>query len=82
MTAKEAIDVILSDKEAYNTTTNYAINYCKASKRMDEGSEEFRVQCFYILGNIIYWRNKKAAEVRKALRLITNAKNKNCKSND
>ena len=68
MTKHEAIAVILSDKKSYNTSLNYAVNYCKAGLDMLEGSEEFEVQCLYILNNIQKWRHPQAKEVRKVLR--------------
>jgi len=68
LSPKEAIDVILEDKDHYPTSLNYAINYCKASIDMREGSEEFKVQCLYILGNLTSWRHPLAREVRNSLR--------------
>ena len=66
MTKQEAISVILSDKEHYRTSLNYAVNYCRVAKCMD--GEELRVQCLYILNNIQYWRHPQAKQVRAALR--------------
>jgi len=66
MTKQEAIDVILSDQKNYKTSLNFAINYCRAAKRMT--GEELDVQCLYILNNITRWRHPLAKEVRRALR--------------
>jgi protein involved in ribonucleotide reduction len=68
MTAKEAIGVILGDKKSYNTSLNYAINYCKAALAMKEKSREFKVQLLYILNNLSSWRHPQAKEVRDALK--------------
>ena len=68
MTKKEAIEVILADKSAYETSLNYAVGYCKASRNMVEKSQAFAVQVLYILNNITRWRNPQAKEVRKVLR--------------
>jgi len=68
MTKKEAIKIILADKENYKGTLNYAINYCRAALHMDEDSDAFRVQVLYILNNIPYWRHPKAKEVREVLK--------------
>jgi hypothetical protein len=68
MTKKEAIEIILSDKDKYKTSLNYAINYCLASIGMSEKSYAFEMQCAYILNNIIGWRHPQAKEVRETLR--------------
>lgn len=56
----EAIQIILMD------SLNYAINYCRAAQGMNE--EELRVQCLYILNNIIGWRHPEAKRVRQVLK--------------
>jgi hypothetical protein len=66
MTKQEAISVILSDKEHYRTTLNYAVNYCRAARFLQ--GDELRVQCLYILNNIVHWRHPQAKQVRAALR--------------
>ena len=68
MTKKDAIKIILSDKKKYNTTLNYAVDYCRAALCMDEDSQEFDTQVLYILNNIQYWRHPKAKEVRQVLK--------------
>jgi len=66
VTKQEAIDVILSDKEHYNTSLNWAVNYCRAAKGMS--GHELDVQILYILNNIQSWRHPQAKEVRGVLR--------------
>jgi hypothetical protein len=71
MNIKEALQVILNDTEHYGTSLNYAINYVKAATLMEEGSEELRVQCLYILGNLEHWtvrQNKLSKEVKEVLK--------------
>lgn len=63
---KEAIDIILSDTQAYTRSLNYAVNYCRAACRMT--GHDLYVQCLYILGNITGWRHPKAKWVRGVLR--------------
>lgn len=61
-----AIDIILSDKVKYNSSLNYAVNYCRAAKNMT--GEGLRVQCLYILCNITSWRHVDAKNVRTVLK--------------
>ena len=65
-TVQAAIDKILSDTEHYETSLNWAVNYCRAAKGLT--GEALRVQCLYIVGNIGSWRHPDAAEVRAILR--------------
>ncbi len=58
MTAKEAMKMIVDNQEA--PALNYAVNYAKSGLSMDENSEEFKVQCLYIVNNISNWRSTKA----------------------
>lgn len=60
-----AIHVVLSDTKHYETSLNYAVNYCRAAIGM--GPEALRVQCLYILNNLSSWRHEKAKEVRQTL---------------
>ena len=66
MTKQEAIDVILSDKEHYPTSLDWAVNYCKVAKEMTD--HQLDVQILYILNNIQRWRHPLAKEVRQVLR--------------
>jgi hypothetical protein len=66
MTKQEAISIILSDKEHYKTSLNWAIEYCKAAQQM--AGKMLDVQCLYILNNIQHWRHPQAKDVRDALR--------------
>ena len=66
MTKQEAIDVILSDKEHYGTSLNYAIGYCRVAKQMS--GHDLNIQILYILNNIQHWRHPLAREVRQTLR--------------
>lgn len=66
----EAIGVILSDKQAYPKSLNWAVNYCLAAMSME--GEDLRVQCLYILGNITSWRHPEAPGVRKTLKAFAN----------
>jgi len=68
MTKHEAIKVILSDRKAYSKSLNYAVNYCREALHMTEGTDEFNVQCLYILENIRYWCHPQAKEVRATLK--------------
>lgn len=63
---QNAVDVILSDKKAYVTSLNYAVNYCRFAKRMT--GHDLAVQCLYILNNIQHWRNPQAKNVRTVLK--------------
>jgi len=62
----DAIRIILSDTEKFNTSLNYAVNYCRVALAMD--GHELEVQCLYILNNLSSWRHAEAKEVRKILR--------------
>jgi predicted component of type VI protein secretion system len=66
MTVKEAIQVILGDRKSYETSLNYAVNYCLAAVYMHD--HELAVQCLYILSNITHWRHPQAKEVRAVLK--------------
>jgi len=63
---QNAVDVILSDKEHYKTSLNWAVAYCLAAKRLK--GEDLRTQCLYILNNITHWRHPQAKEVRRVLK--------------
>ena len=63
---KQAIEVILSDKKAYTTSLNYAVNYCMFARRMT--GHELYVQTLYILNNISHWRHPEAKAVREVLK--------------
>ena len=69
---KDAIKVILLDKDHYATSLNYAVNYCRYA--LDMTGEELRVQCLYIIGNITHWRHPKAKEVRDTIRKFGGSK--------
>lgn len=68
MKKKDAIRVILSDIAKYDTSLNYAVNYCIKAMKMPEDSEAFDTQALYILNNITYWRHPLAKKVRKVLK--------------
>ena len=68
---KNAIKVILQDTKAYQTSLNYAVNYCKYALEITE-EKEMQVQVLYILSNITNWRNEKAKEVRAVLKAYKN----------
>ena len=61
-----AIEKILDDRKSYNTSLNYAVNYCKAALGMS--GHELAVQCLYILNNLSSWRHPDAKEVRTTLK--------------
>ena len=63
MTINQALLLIIQNQES--PALNYAVNYAKTAFDMDENSNEFRVQCLYVLNNIIYWRAKKGDDVMK-----------------
>lgn len=63
---KAAIRVILSDTGKFNTSLNYAVNYCRYALSMS--GHELYIQCLYILNNISGWRHEKAKEVRATLK--------------
>lgn len=63
---KAAINTILSDKKAYATSLNYAVNYCKAALAMS--GYNLSVQIPYILNNISHWRHPEAKNVRMVLK--------------
>ena len=66
---REAIRKILEDKKAYNTSLNYAVNYCAAA--LSQSGHELAVQCLYILNNISRWRNPEAKRVREVLKAFS-----------
>ena len=68
----EAIRTILKDKKSYQTSLNYAVNYCLAALSMYR--EELKVQCLYILNNISHWRSPGSKEVRATLKAYTSTK--------
>jgi len=68
---KNAIRVILQDTKSYQTSLNYAVNYCKYALEITD-EKEMQVQVLYILGNIASWRNEKAKEVRAVLKAYKN----------
>ena len=63
---KEALRTILHDTKSYDTSLNYAVNYCLAGIHLT--GHELKVQCLYILNNITRWRNPKAKLVRQILK--------------
>jgi hypothetical protein len=63
---KEAIRCILRDEKSFDTSLNWAVNYCKAGLSLN--GEALRVQCLYILNNITRWRHPDAKEVRLILK--------------
>ncbi len=63
MIAKEAMQIIVDNQET--PALNYAVNYARAGLSMEEDSEDFRVQCLYIVNNISNWRSTKANPVPK-----------------
>ncbi len=63
---KSAIRTILSDKDSYTKSLNYAVNYCRYG--LETTGEELRVQCLYILNNISHWRHADAKSVRDILK--------------
>jgi hypothetical protein len=69
---KRAIKVILSDKRAWITSLNYAVEYCRAGLHMS--GHELQVQTLYILNNITGWRAPEAKEVRLILRAYKGGK--------
>ncbi len=68
----DAIRVILSDTAKFNTSLNYAVNYCRVA--LGQSGEELRVQCLYILNNISGWRHERAKEVRETLKAFSKSK--------
>ena len=67
-TKKDAIRIILDDTKAFDTSLNYAVDYCDAAMLMDEGTVEFQTQMLYILNNITHWRHPQGKAVRAKLR--------------
>jgi hypothetical protein len=63
---QKAIEVILSDKKSFNTSLNYAVNYCIDAQSMS--GHELYVQTLYILNNISHWRHPEAKAVRDVLK--------------
>lgn len=62
---QKAICVILSDRANYEKSLNYAVNYCEAALILPP--EALRLQCLYIVTNIVGWRHPKAKAIRKIL---------------
>lgn len=63
---KKAIEIILSDKKSYQTSLNFAVNYCRAG--MTLSGHELYVQTLYILNNITHWRHPQGKIVRDILK--------------
>jgi hypothetical protein len=63
---KIAIQKILADRKSWNTSLNYAVNYCRVAICLE--GDALAVQCLYILNNIIHWRHEDAKEVRAVLK--------------
>jgi len=63
---KQAIQIILDDTAHYNSSLNYAVNYCRCAMHLS--GENLRTQVLYILGNITHWRHPDAKNVRRALK--------------
>lgn len=70
---KDAINIILSDRKSYLTSLNYAVNYCRYALAI-QNDEELKVQCLYILNNIIHWRHPQAKAVRITLKKFIGVK--------
>ena len=62
----DAVAVILSDEEQYDTSLNWAVNYCRQATIMK--GHALKMQVPYILGNITTWRHPRAKEVRDILK--------------
>lgn len=69
ITVHSAIRTILSDRDSYAKSLNYAVDYCRMALHMK--GEDLRVQCLYILCNITRWRHPEAKEVRAILKAFT-----------
>jgi len=54
---------------SHEKSLNYAVNYARAGLGMIGNS--LRVQCLYVLNNMVYWRGDLAKEVRKTLKDFT-----------
>jgi len=67
---RTAIRTILNDTKAYQTSLNYAVNYCRYALEISD-PEELKVQCLYILNNISHWRGPGSKEIRKTLKDYT-----------
>ena len=63
MTTKEAMQLIVENRR--NPALNYAVNYAIAAMAMEDDSNEFKVQCLYVLNNISSWRFNKMYSVTK-----------------
>lgn len=70
MDKKEAITLILEAARESKASSfmRYGAAYAKEGYYMEDDSEEWRVQCLYILNNIQSWRGDKAKEVRAFLK--------------
>ncbi len=63
----EALKVIVASQ---TKATDWAVNYAKAG--LDMHGEDLRLQCVYILGNIVNWRGEDAKQVRTLLKDFVN----------
>ena len=63
MTIKEALQMIVDDCEC--PALNWTVNYAKYALTLDEYSEELKLQCLYIIGNISKWRAGKTSKFTK-----------------
>jgi len=71
--AREAVEIILSDRKSYSKSLNYAVNYCSYFMGIND-EKEAKVQALYILSNISGWRHEKAKEVRATLKKFAGIK--------
>jgi hypothetical protein len=62
-----ALRTIVVNKDA--KALNYAVNYARAGTYMF--GEELRIQCLYVLGNMVHWRGDDAKKVRETLKRYT-----------
>jgi hypothetical protein len=66
MTTKDALQEIVNHRE--EMALNWAVEYARFGLGLEEGSQEFRTQLLYVIGNITGWRGELAKQVRGVIK--------------
>lgn len=62
---KNALRIIVNN--SHEKALNYAVNYARYGLTIDD-PYELKVQCLYVLSNMIRWRGEEAKRVRETLK--------------
>lgn len=70
----DALDCIIANQES--KALNWAVNYAKEARLMDEEQLLMNWQIEYVLNNITYWRGDQAKAVRATLKEFVKTRRK------